>query len=46
MFEEDDDGDYGVVECGRCGVKMYRHEAFMSDRYVYACNDCLDEEEE
>lgn len=44
-FDDDDDGDYGIVECGMCGAKIYRCEASLSDRYVYLCNNCEEEED-
>jgi hypothetical protein len=39
-FENHEDGDYGVVRCGRCGNHRVRCEAFLSDEYVYTCEHC------
>ena len=38
--EFDDDGDWGIVECGKCGELLPRCEAFLSDSHLYLCSDC------
>ena len=37
---EEVDGDNGIVACGMCGKQLKRCEAFLSEKYLYTCNDC------
>lgn len=39
----DEDGDYGIVKCGKCGLEMFRKDAFLDNDYVYVDQDCLEE---
>ena len=43
MLEDILDGDMGKVNCGKCGIKLFRKDAFLHDRYVYTCTICDDE---
>lgn len=38
--ESCNDGDWGLVKCGKCGKELRRHEAFLNEKYLYLCNDC------
>ncbi len=37
---EDDLGDYGLEECGRCGKLLHRHKLWMDLEYLYICEGC------
>lgn len=37
-LEKEEDGDDGIVKCGKCGTEMRRCEAILNDKYLYLCN--------
>lgn len=36
----DEDGDYGIVKCGKCKKIMFRQDAFLSLKHLYLCDKC------
>ena len=44
--EEYANGDNGTVVCGDCKILLKRCEAFLHEKKLYLCNDCINNEED
>lgn len=43
ILDDYNDGDHGIVVCGKCGKQMERWTAFLSNKYLYLCDDCTED---
>ncbi len=45
IVNDNDCGDDGLVQCGKCSVIRNRSEAYLSNKYLYLCENCEDDKD-